>query len=300
MFTGNKIALQEFSGRFGLKVVRDCQLSYVGKIPTDLPDRIVPCASGEHVTSALSLKGVIGIITTDELAKSVPASHGLAVAQIPLKAALHLHEALVAMPDFHWKSFQTRISPTANIHPSAIIDDHDVVIGANTTIGAQAVVMAQSLIGENCVVGPGTIIGCDAFEVATQFEPNAIILQSGGVVIEDNVEILAKCTIAKATFGGFTKIGAQSKLDCHVHVAHDCQIGERVRIAASVGIYGRAKIDDNVFLGPRCSISNGIHVGANSKVSLGSVVTLDVAPGTTVTGNFAVPHEKWLAFVKSL
>jgi len=300
MFTGNTLRLKDFDGKFGLQVQRNCDFSYVAKVPTRLARRIVPCEKPLHITNAVKNKGIVGIVTTHELAALVPEALGLALAAQPVLAAIQLHEHVADIPDFQWRSFATRIHPSAIVHSSASISENDVEIGAGTIVHPNAVLFPRTFIGENCSIGAGTVVSTDAFEINTRVAPYAIIRQSGGVRLADNVDVQAKCTLVRATFGGFTELGAETKLDCQVHFAHDCIAGKRVRIAACAELSGRVEIGDDCFIGPNVSVSNGVRIGARAQVTIGSVVTRDVQDDQTVTGNFAVPHEKWLAFVKAV
>jgi UDP-3-O-[3-hydroxymyristoyl] glucosamine N-acyltransferase len=106
------------------------------------------------------------------------------------------------------------------------------------------------------------------------------------------------CVIGRATFGGFTKIGAETLIDAGVSISHDCEIGAEVTICANASISGRATVGRGAYIGPNAAISNGVALGDKSVVSIGSVVTRAVAPNTRVTGNFAMPHAKWLALIR--
>lgn len=300
VFTGNTTALSQFDGHFGLRVVRDCDFAYVGKVPSKLNARLVPCGARKHVNEAGASEGIAGIVTTEELAGEVPAQMGLAIADRPVSATLRIHERLLERKNFQWEDFASLIDETARIHPAAIVEPRNVVIGAHSIIGPGAVICERTIIGENCRIGPGVVIGCDAFEVDLESDPRRVLRQGGGVLLENHVEIEAKSTIVRATFGGFTRIGRETKLDCQIHVAHDCDIGERVRLAACAEISGRVTIGNDAFIGPNCSISNGLQIGENATVTIGSVVVRNVEAGQRVTGNFALPHVKWLSFIKSI
>jgi UDP-3-O-[3-hydroxymyristoyl] glucosamine N-acyltransferase LpxD len=300
MFTHKLLPFSKFQHQFGLNVERDCMFSYVGKIPTRLANRIVPCSNSLHIASAVAENGIVGIVTTKELAKEVPPQFSVAVSSDPQASCFDLHEALCGIPDFHWAGFESKIHPTAKIHSSAIIDQRDVVIGRECVVGPGAIIIGRSVIGDHSKIGPGAVVGCDAFEVNLHAKPRRVLLQAGGVQIGNSVEIQAKCTIVRATFGGFTTIGDETKLDCQIHVAHDCQIGKRVRIAACAEISGRVQIGDDVFIGPNCSISNGLTIGNDATITIGSVVVRDVENNMRVTGNFALPHQKWLAFIRTI
>lgn len=300
MFTNRTATLGEFAGRFDLEVVRDCAFSYAAKIPSRLDGRLVACGSPQHIAEAVAEDGIVGIVTTPALAEAVPAAIGAAYCPKPLSALFAIHDDIARRPDFQWTSFPTSIHPTAVIHPSAVVASQDVVIGEGCIIAENAVICPRSIIGRFSTIGPGTVVGCDAFEVNTTVRPHRILFQAGGVRIGDHVEIQAKCTIVRSTFGGFTLIGDESKFDCQIHLAHDCAVGRRVRVAACAEISGRVTIGDDVFVGPNVSISNGISIAEGATVTIGAVVVRDVAAGTRVTGNFALLHHKWIDFIRSI
>ena len=85
-----------------------------------------------------------------------------------------------------------------------------------------------------------------------------------------------------------------------MHIAHDVKIGENTLVVACTLIGGRTKIGKNSYLGPNCTIKNGLNLGENSKVSMGAVVTKNVKDGEVVTGNFAIPHEQFIKNLKKM
>lgn len=283
-----------------IEVIRDCLFQYVGKIPTRLENRLVFCGTVSHIAEALRHDGIAGIITREELIESIPDFLGVAIAKNPLKESYRIHEHLCAVPDYYWMSEPTLIDASVVIGAGAVIAPNNVSIGAGTIIHPGAIIGERTIIGTNCSIGPGVVLACDAFEVFKRDEEVSILRQAGGVRIGNFVDIQAKSTIVRSTFGGFTEIGDETKIDCQVHVAHDCSIGKRVRIAACAEISGRVEIGDDVYLGPNCSISNGLSLGDGSFVTIGSVVVKDVPCGQRVTGNFAVAHQRWIRFVKSV
>jgi UDP-3-O-[3-hydroxymyristoyl] glucosamine N-acyltransferase len=225
---------------------------------------------------------------------------GYAVCEDAVGALNEVQSRLALATSGQWQSFPSRIHPKATIMDGAYVAPNDVVIGKNVTIFPNAVIMHRSIIEEGSSIGPGTIVGTDAFEVDITAKPRRIVAQSGGVRIGRYVDIQAKCTIVRATFGGFTQVGDESKLDCQVHLAHDCRIGKGARIAACAEISGRVTMHDNVFIGPNASISNGLTIGRNAHVTIGAVVSRDVEENDRVTGNFAINHHKWLDFLRSI
>ena len=94
MFTGNLINLGSVVGGTGCDVVRDGEFSYIGKVPTNLPRRIVPASKPEHIEAAIAAEGVVGIITKPGNEALVPAQMSLALANDPVSASLKVHERL--------------------------------------------------------------------------------------------------------------------------------------------------------------------------------------------------------------
>jgi len=300
-FTQKTISLKETVHLCkNLRVICDAHFSYAGKIPSAIQPRIVSCLKPIHITQALEQKGIVGIVTTEDLKVSVPEGMGLAISDVPLECIYTIHEYLCNIPDFHWQSFKSRIDPTAFVSSTAYIAENDVVIGPFSYIHPNATILPRSVIGSHCAVGSGTVIGADAFEVNKMKPQREILKQAGGVILQDHVEIQSLCTVVRSTFGGFTVIGAETKLDCHIHVAHDCQIGKKVQIAACAELSGRVSVGDNTFIGPNSTISNGITIGDNSHITLGSVVTDDVESNSRVSGNFAIKHSKFLRFIRGI
>jgi len=301
VFTGSAISLSTLvEPDRGVRLVRDCMLCHVAKIPSKVSRRVVPCNRASQLQNAAQESEVVGVIVPPDLEDQVPTDLGLLLAINPLKEALFLHEKLCNTPNFHWQDFPSEIDLSAKIDASACVAEKNVKIGKNTIVHPGAVVLPRSIIGCDCSIGPSTVVGTDAFEVNSFQSPRTIVTQAGGVQIEDNVDIQAKCTIVRATFGGFTRIRRESKLDCQIHVAHDCDIGERVRIAACAELSGRVNIGNDAFVGPNASISNGITVGPKAHITIGAVVIRDVQEGERVSGNFAMDHMALIRHIKEI
>lgn len=300
MFTGNAINLGSVIQGLDVDCRRDGEFCYVGKVPTNLPRRLVPASAQAHIEEALATDGVVGIITTEELAGQVPSNMIAACAADPVSASLFIHERLCEMDGFLWEHFDSRIDPTATIHPSAVIAERDVVIGAHAQVGPTSVVLERSYLGARARVGVGVVVGLDAFEIFEEAQPRRILKQAGGVWIEEHATILAHCTLVRATFGGYTRIERAAMIDVLAHIAHDAVIGPGATVVACAEISGRCELGEGAYIGPNACMRNGVKVGRNATVSMGSVVTRDVPDDMVVTGNFAVPHADWLAFVKTL
>lgn len=300
MFTLKKTLLSSVPSLSRLEIIRDCEISYSAKVPSLLGNRLVPCSSLKHIDQALKLEGIAGIVTTPEFVTSVPMGLGLAISNNPVDACVEVHESLCQIKDFFWKSFETRIDESARVHPTATVASQNVVIGPGTVIGPNSVINERSVIGRNCTIGESIVVGLDALEITNVGGSRRVMRQAGGVLIEDDVTILSKVTVVRATFGGFTRIGSETIIDTLVHVAHDCKIGKRVTLVACCELSGRCELGDDSYVGPNACLRNGITLGKSSRVNMGAVVTRDVADHAVVSGNFAVEHGKWLNFVKGL
>ncbi len=198
----------------------------------------------------------------------------------------------------------TGIHPTAFVHPQAEIGKECYIgpfcyigkskIGNNCQIMGHVFIYDQVKIGDNVIIHAGSVIGADGFGYQRN---NAGKLEKfphiGGVVIEDDVEIQALCTVDRATLGS-TIIGKGTKLDDHIHVGHNVVIGSNSLITACVMIAGSATIGDAVWIGPNSSISDGVSIGNNAFITIGSVVVKDVLEGEKVTGNFAISHDLFI------
>jgi UDP-3-O-[3-hydroxymyristoyl] glucosamine N-acyltransferase LpxD len=136
----------------------------------------------------------------------------------------------------------------------------------------------QVKIGLNCIIGSKGF-GFEREEDGSLFT----IPHLGYVFIENGVEI-GNCVAIDRGVIGATVIGAGSKIDNLVHVAHSVKIGRNCLIVAGSVIGGSAEIGDNCFLGINCSIKNKVKIGNNVTVGMGAVITKDVPDGVTVIG----------------
>jgi UDP-3-O-[3-hydroxymyristoyl] glucosamine N-acyltransferase len=122
----------------------------------------------------------------------------------------------------------------------------------------------------------------------------------GGVRLENQVELQAGSLVDKSIFGGFTIVGEETKTDNKVHIAHNCRLGKRNRLAAGAMLAGSVVSGDDVWFGPMCAIADGIKVGARASITIGAVVTRDVPEDARVSGNFAIDHQRFLTHIKTI
>ncbi|MDB3894465.1 hypothetical protein N9324_00125 [Candidatus Pelagibacter sp.] len=178
--------------------------------------------------------------------------------------------------------FKNNISNSSVIHSSAKISKN-VIIGDNTIIGAGVVIYDNVSIGKNCIVEANSVIGNPGFGIIREGPVIQKMPQIGGVEIEDFVHIGALTTINRGTLG-LTKIGLETKIDDHVHIAHNCNIGKRNIITAGVKLGGSIIIQDNVWLGLGSNLHQKIIINSDVTIGLGANIFFDVDSNATMAG----------------
>jgi UDP-3-O-[3-hydroxymyristoyl] glucosamine N-acyltransferase len=169
------------------------------------------------------------------------------------------------------------------VQPNTFIAN-DVCIGDNCIINSNVSINNGTVIGDNVIIHSGTVIGADAFYYKRRPDGYDKLLSSGRVIIEDNVEIGAACTIDRGVTGD-TTIGYGSKLDNQVHVGHDTVIGKHVLIASQTGISGCVIIEDDVKLWGQSGVRSDVTLGKGSEIMAQSGISKDVPAGESVFGS---------------
>lgn len=292
--------LADFQGLAGLDVVRDGAFELTGKLSTPLEGLCVPLRSGKYVDAVNSNPRVAAVITTREIASDVDRRVAVAIAEAPDVAHAEVHARIAQAKEAELRARPTVIHETAVIDPSARIADYGVEIGPHVRVGSHVTIAAGTTIEENCILHHGVCLGVPGFNTGIIGGRQRIVPQLGGVRLKPFVELLANVCVARALFGGETTLGEETVADNLVYIAHDVQIGRRVQICALVNILGRVEIGDAAYIGPSSVIVNGARIGSKAKVSIGAVVTRDVEPGAVVTGNFAVPHDRFLKQLRAI
>lgn len=176
------------------------------------------------------------------------------------------------------------IGNNVKIYPNSFIGDN-VTIGDNCVFFAGVRIYSETEIGNNCIIHSGTIIGSDGFGFAPQEDGTySKVPQIGNVIIEDNVEIGACTTVDRATLGS-TIIRKGVKLDNHIQVAHNVEIGENTVIAAQTGIAGTTKIGKNGLIGGQVGFAGHLVIGDNVKIQAQSGIGKNLADGEVVQGS---------------
>ncbi len=274
-----------------LETARENEISFVEKAET------------------LQITDASGLIVPENFDAPLPCS--LIKVKNPKLAFAKIAEVL------HQTARKSGIHPTAQIHESAVIGQ-GVYVGAFVGIGANSVIgdgtqvfdgvkIADCVsIGADCLIYPnavlyknisigdrvklhaGTVIGADGFGFVRDGERGYVKFpQIGTVIIEDDVEIGANSCVDRGALGE-TRIGAGTKIDNQVQVAHNVQIGKRVIIAAQTGISGSTVIEDDcviggqVGMGDHATVKSGAIIGSQAGVLPGKIVRAGVWWGTPV------------------
>lgn len=185
---------------------------------------------------------------------------------------------------------------SGGIHPTAIIDEN-AKIGANVSIGAfcvvgkceigdetnihsHCVIHDQCIIGKRVVIKSHTTIGSDGFGYSKALDGNYIRFPHiGGVILEDDVEVGSNTCIDRGTLGN-TYIGAHSKIDNLVHVAHNVRLGKNCLVIANVLIGGSTELGDGCWIAPSATLRDGLKIVSGVTIGMGALVTKDLdVPG---------------------
>lgn len=186
------------------------------------------------------------------------------------------------------------IGPHVVIEEDAVIGDgvvigavsfvgHGAVIGEESFLAPQVHIAHQVRLGKKVVVQSGAVIGSDGFGYVREEGRYFKIPHAGSVVLEDEVEVGANCTIDRGTFGD-TVIGRGTKLDNLIHIAHNVQIGQNTVIAAQTGISGSVRIGSNVTIAGQVGFVDHIEVGDGATFGAQSGVSKSVPAGKTFFG----------------
>ncbi len=181
-----------------------------------------------------------------------------------------------------------QISDTAKIGTNTVIMP-GVYLGNNVTIGDNCVLHPNVVIYDNCHLGnnviihANTVIGADAFYYKKRVTLFDKMISCGRVIIEDNVEIGALCTIDKGVSGD-TKIGAGTKLDNHIQIGHDTQVGKMCLMASQVGVAGVVTIEDGVTLWGQAGVRSDVRLGKGAVLLAQAGLGEDMEAGKTYFG----------------
>lgn len=238
----------------------------------------------KYYEKCLHSSATIIIINTNQV--NIPTGKCILVTAQPFEAYLKIAAYFRPFKSIHLPISETAIiGEETIIMQGAVIGNH-VKIGKRCIIHPNTVIMDYSEIGDDVIIQAGTIIGSDAFyyniKKNREVWPKKM-LSCGKVVIENNVEIGANCTIDRGVTAE-TIIGKGTIIDNLVHIGHDVVIGNNCLIAAQVGIAGATTIESGVTLWGQVGVSKTLTIGANAVVLAQSGVPSSLEAGKTYFG----------------
>jgi len=191
----------------------------------------------------------------------------------------------------HFNPFKTSnssISSTAIIGKNTVIQPNafignNVVIGENCIIHPGVIIYDNCHIGNNVTIHAGSILGADAFYYKKRVKGYDKLVSGGSVIIEDNVDIGALCTIDRGVSGN-TTIKNGTKIDNQVQIGHDTIVGKKCLIASQTGVAGCVIIEDEVTLWGQVGTNSGITIGKGAVILGQTGVTKSVVGGKTYFG----------------
>lgn len=194
------------------------------------------------------------------------------------------------------------IHPTACIGPDAVIEENvvigpyaavgrGVVIGEGSSVGAH-VSLSHTIIGKKVILHPGCRLGQRGFGFFMDEQGHVTVPQLGRVIIDDYVDIGANTTIDRGA-GPDTRIGAGTRIDNLVQIAHNVVIGKGCVIVSQVGIAGSTEIGDYTVIAGQAGLTGHLKIGSRVQIAAQTGVIRNLADGAVVAGTPAVPARTW-------
>jgi UDP-3-O-[3-hydroxymyristoyl] glucosamine N-acyltransferase len=198
-----------------------------------------------------------------------------------------------------FKSANVAIATDAKIGKDTIIQPNcfignNVTIGKNCIIHANVSIYDDTIIGDNVSIHSGSILGASAFYYKNRPEGYDQLKSGGRVIIEDNVDIGALCTIDRGVTGD-TTIGEGSKLDNHIQIGHDTVLGKKCLIASHTAIAGCVVVEENVTIWGQVGVKSGITISKGTVLFAQSGLGHTTDEGKTYFGS---PAQEARAFFK--
>lgn len=176
------------------------------------------------------------------------------------------------------------VDPRAKIHSNVVIGPYAVIgpdteIGEGTQIDAHVVIHQYTKIGKYCHIYPSASIGAEPQDLKFKGERSYVI-------IGDETSIREYVTINRATGEELeTRVGSNCLLQACTHVAHNCQVGNRVTISSFAGLAGHVVVEDRAVIGGMAGVHQFVKIGRNCMVGAMTKVVQDVPPFVIADGN---------------
>ena len=301
-----RLTVAQLAERIGAELVGDGsgQISAVGGAETagesDVTfitnDRYIPRLEKSRAGAVIIGRRIEGLGKPQLIVKNIEA----ALIEVLNVFAPKLRAAAAGIDPAAKVGQNVKIARGVSVGPGVVIDDgaeigEDSVIasgckigensklGKNCRLDSNVVVYHNCTLGNNVIIQANSAIGSTGFGYSFIDGSHKLIPHNGGVVLEDFVEIGANCCVDRAKFGN-TIIGAGTKIDNLVQIAHNVVIGKCCLIAGQVGIAGSCKLGDGVVLAGQVGLADNIQIGDGVMVGAQSGVTHSMPAGQQLLG----------------
>lgn len=224
---------------------------------------------------------------------------GIVAVSNPRWAYFDLHNRLAKTTYYPLPQKPSVIPASCTVSPLAYIAPLGVELGEGVVVEEFVSIKGPCHIGDGTVLHAGVKIGGEGFEIKYNGDQVMDAIHCGRVEIGSQVVLWENVTIHKAVYPwDVTSVGDRSRIGAQSHIDHGTKIGVAVKVCAGCVISGRTTVEDHAFIGPGSVVTNRTCVGAGAKVLLGSVVSKGILAGETVSGNFAIDHQKHIRSLK--
>ena len=219
-------------------------------------------------------------------------------------------EPILGLHPTAWVAESAQLGEECSIGANAVIGENvklgdravlypNVTIYPNVEIGSDFTAHSNSSVREHCRIGSrvvlqnGAVVGADGFGFAPRDDKSYYkMVQSGIVVLEDDVEIGANACVDRATIGE-TRVGAGTKIDNLVQIGHGSTVGSNNVLAAQVGLAGTSEVGNNVMLGGQVGIAGHLSIGDGVIATAQTGIARSVEPGSRISGSPEMESSLW-------
>jgi UDP-3-O-[3-hydroxymyristoyl] glucosamine N-acyltransferase len=308
------LTIEQLAERLGAELVGkgDALISAVGTIEAGSENMVTFAKNKRHVAVLSSSRAgavivsqrIEGVLKPQLVVKNIEAAliEALKIFAPKLKAPVEGVDPTAKV------GRDVKIGKSVSVGPLVVIDDgveigqgsvlcsgckigENCRVGKNCRLGNNVVVCHNCIIGDNVIIQANSVIGSTGFGYSFIEGGHRLIPHNGNVVIEDFVEIGSCCCVDRAKFGS-TIIGAGTKIDNLVQIAHNVVMGKCCLLAGHVGIAGSCKIGDGVVFAGASGATDNIEIGDGVMIGAQSAVLHSVAAGRQVWGTPAIDKKE--------